>query len=138
MLHANGFTTLKKLQIMTVDTEEMEHFCRMFDKFFDLFNTRVIEKANRKKKTWFKPFYADDDLRLKVRFTAFLNLQQLITVLQWLEEDMLQYLKDWEKWVSKETTIPKEAKPSCSLPQQTLEGIRICCKVYIYLFFSVS
>ena len=60
---------------MTVDTEETEHFCRMFDKFFDLFNTRVIEEANRKKKPDLKPFYADDDLHFKVRFTAFLNLQ---------------------------------------------------------------
>ena len=57
---------------MTVDTEETERFCRMFDKFFDIFNTRVIEENIRKKKPNLKPFYGDDDSRLKVSISAFL------------------------------------------------------------------
>lgn len=69
---ANGFATMRKLQIMTVGTEETERFCRIFDKFFDIFNTRVIEENIRKKKPNLKPFYGDDDSRLKVSISAFL------------------------------------------------------------------
>jgi len=41
--------------------------------------------------------------------------------LQWSEEDLLQYLADWGKWVNDEKPIPKEAKPFSILRQQTLE-----------------
>ena len=48
------------------DTEETETFCLNFDKFFDICNTRTIEKGERKRKPNLKPFYVKEDQRLKV------------------------------------------------------------------------
>ena len=44
----------------------------MFDKFFDIFNTRAINEHTIKKKPNLKPFYEKDDKRLKVTY-AFNN-----------------------------------------------------------------
>ena len=48
--------------------------------------------------------------------------------MQWLENTLLSYLDSWETWVAQNQSIPKEKKLYCTLPQQTLEGIRICGK----------
>ena len=53
---------------MNQDSTESEHFCRMFDKFFDLFNTRSVTEAQRKKKPNLSPYYNRDDPRLDVSF----------------------------------------------------------------------
>ena len=63
---ANAFKTMRTLSKMKVDTMETERFCRIFDKFFDIFNIRNSEEADRKKKPDLKPFYSSTDERLQV------------------------------------------------------------------------
>ena len=63
---ANGFKTLRDLKQSTHDTTETEKFCRMFDKFFDIFNTRSVDEHKIKRKPNLRPFYNKDDERLKV------------------------------------------------------------------------
>ena len=63
---ANCFQTLRNLEKMQANTTETEKFCKMFDRFFDIFNTRAIGEADRKRKPDLKPFYTSTDERLEV------------------------------------------------------------------------
>ena len=47
-------------------------------------------------------------------------------ILQWLNSDFLNYLDDWEQSVKSNDKIPKAAKPLCTLPYQTVEGLKMC------------
>ena len=51
---------------MTQDFMETENFCRIFDKFFDLFNTRSVTEGQRKIKPNLNPYYDKEDPRLDV------------------------------------------------------------------------
>ena len=62
---ADGFKTLRTLGLLS-GTDETEQFCRIFDKFFDIWNTRCLEEGDRKKKPNLEAFRYDDDERLKV------------------------------------------------------------------------
>ena len=42
--------------------------------------------------------------------------------------NFLTYLKKWEVSVANNEKIPKAAKPFCTLPQQTVEGLKMCGK----------
>ena len=71
---ANGFKSLRDLNVMAQVTLETEHFCWIFDKFFDLFNTRSLTECERKRKPDLSPYYDDEDSRLaKCKFCAKLN-----------------------------------------------------------------
>ena len=50
----------------TLDTIATEMFCRIFDKFFDICNTRSVDEHIIKKKPNVKPFYEAGDERLEV------------------------------------------------------------------------
>ena len=63
---ANGFDTMTTLQVSTTDPTETTKFCQMFDKFFNIFNTRAINEHTIKKKPNLKPYYEKHDKRLKV------------------------------------------------------------------------
>jgi len=65
---ANGFETMKKLQQSTTDTTETEKSCQIFDKFFDIFNTRSLDEHIIKKRPNLRPFYKSYDERLTVIF----------------------------------------------------------------------
>ena len=65
---ANGFKALKDLNLMVQNSTETERFCRMFDDFFDMFNTRSVNEAKRKRKPNLSPYYNRDDPRLDVSF----------------------------------------------------------------------
>ena len=125
---ANTFQALRELKISQTDTTATEKFCRMFDKFFDIFNTRAIEEADRKRKPDLKPFYSSRDERLEVleKILLLYSPFTLSIYIQWLQTTLLQYLENWEVSVAADTSIPKEEKVYCTLPQQTIEGIRIC------------
>ena len=62
----NTFQSLRTLDKVKTDTTETEKFCRIFDKFFDIFNIRSIEEADRKRKPDLKPIYSSTDDRLQV------------------------------------------------------------------------
>ena len=67
---ANGFKSLRELKLTSTDTSETEKFCTIFDKFFDIMNTRSIDEGQRKRKPDLNPFYSTDDPRLKVHRSA--------------------------------------------------------------------
>ena len=60
----NAFKTLRIHGIMK-DTEETERFCLMFDRFFDMLNTRAIDEGMRKKKPDLKSYKKVDDERFQ-------------------------------------------------------------------------
>ena len=75
---ADQFATLRSLGESFENTEATETFCRMFDKFFDIWNTRALEESDKKLKPNLKPFYYDFDRRLDVRYK---NLMWLLCTL---------------------------------------------------------
>lgn len=64
---ANTFKTLKALGIMR-ETEETVQFCQMFDKYFDMLNTRAIDKGVKSRKPDLKVYANVDDFRFQVHF----------------------------------------------------------------------
>ena len=62
---ADRFSTLRRLGHLD-NTEAVEEFCHIFDKFFDIWNTRSLEEADRKRKPNLAAFRHDFDERLKV------------------------------------------------------------------------
>lgn len=51
------------------DTRETERFIRMFDRFFDMMNTRCLEEGKKKIKPDLDPYRSAEDKRLKVIIT---------------------------------------------------------------------
>ena len=66
---ADAFKTLRTQGIMQ-DTEETEQFCRLFDRSFDMFNTRAIDEGIRKKPD-LKAYEKVDDPRFQVSVLHF-------------------------------------------------------------------
>ena len=62
---AVAFKTLRTQGIMQ-DTEETEQFCRLFDRFFDMLNTRAIDEGIRRRKPDLKAYEKVDDSRFQV------------------------------------------------------------------------
>ena len=62
---ADTFSTLRSLGLLH-NTEEVEKFCHIFDKLFDIWNTHCLEEADRKRKPKLAAFRHDFDERLKV------------------------------------------------------------------------
>ena len=48
------------------DTEEREQFCRLFDRFFDMLNTRANDEGIRRRKPDMKAYEKVDDCRFQV------------------------------------------------------------------------
>ena len=46
---AEGFKTMRKLKLTSTDTVGTEKFCQIFNKFFDIFNTRSLKEGEVKK-----------------------------------------------------------------------------------------
>lgn len=50
------------------DTEETEQFCSMFDRYFDIMNTRVLDEGLRQRKPDMKAYEDKDDSRFQVLY----------------------------------------------------------------------
>ena len=72
---ADGFKTMRELKVTTTETSETEKFCRIFNKFFDIFNTRSLNEGRVKKNPDLYPF-KEDDSRLKVHFIVIKLIQK--------------------------------------------------------------
>lgn len=110
------------------DTEETEQFCRLFDRFFDMLNTRAIDEGIRRRKPDLKAYEKVDDARFQVNVLHFWVFIINGLILQWLEQTFLKYIDDWERYVKSKDAIPKAAKQFCMLPPQTIKGLKICGK----------
>ncbi len=66
---ATAFATIRELEgpdSSLADTSETEKFCLMFDRFFDMMNTRSVQEARRERMPDLLPYYSPSDKRLKV------------------------------------------------------------------------
>ena len=73
VLSSSVKNALKTLRIhgYMKDTEETEKFCLMFDRFFDMLNTRAIDEGLRRKKPDLKPYEKADDERFQVNLCMY-------------------------------------------------------------------
>ena len=61
----SGFKSLRSLGVIQ-DTEETEKFCLMFDRFFDMMNSRAIDEGLRRRKPDLKAYECLEDSRFQV------------------------------------------------------------------------
>lgn len=109
-----------------------------FDKFFDCLNVRSLDEWAKKKKPYLKPYRSSTDERLGVSHYAIVIIRMcgcivvcdMPLLLQWLESEFLEYLKEWEDSVSSRTDIEHQDKQKLMLSRETLEGLRITGKCY--------
>ena len=50
---------MRELKVTNTDTSATEKFCRVFNKFFDIFNTRSLDEGTIKKNHDLDPFSED-------------------------------------------------------------------------------
>lgn len=115
----------------------------MFDTFFDCLNGRSKGEHIKRRKPNLKPYYKADDERLKVSNLIQIKYDAIILLhLQWLKEDFLGYLKQWEESVQARRDVADSGKTKMLLSRETLEGLYITGKceiirIKLYLMFSV-
>lgn len=62
---STGFKTLRDLQLIK-GTEETEQFCYIFDRYFDMMNTRSLDEGLRRRKPDLKAYEDVKDARFHV------------------------------------------------------------------------
>ena len=90
----------------------------MFDKFFDTLNVSSLSAGKLKRNAFKSPYRSGADFRLKVFLLT-------ILLLQWLEEEILVYLTEWEESVEEREGYSKAAKLLMLLSAETRLGLRI-------------
>ena len=118
------------------DTSETEQFIRMMDKFFACLNVRAISEGVRKLKPNLTPYRSSDDERLKVSMHKSFNNNYYLKFIhyntQWLEQNCLQYLIDWEKSVAErsDAILTKPHKTRMLLSRETRSGLQLAGKSF--------
>ena len=111
------------------ETKETEKFVRMFDKFFDCLNVRCTSAGVHHRKPDLRPYRSPDDPRLKVSILLYhlmYNNSEINTVhLQWLKDDFLGYLDQWNDSVKGRQGFTPAQKQMMQLSRETLEGLRV-------------
>ena len=101
----------------------------LMDKFFDAFNTHNMTEGKRKRKTMQDPYRTKDDWRFSVIILVHTNslgiLSRLNPFLQWLKDEFLKYLQDWEDEVNQKTGYTAGQKAKMLLSVQSLKGLRM-------------
>ena len=67
---------MRELKVTTTETSEIEKFCRIFNKFFDVLNTRSLDEGRIKKNPDLNPF-KEDDPRLKVPYFIVIRFEKV-------------------------------------------------------------
>ena len=95
------------------------------DKFFDVLNVSNYTDGIHKRKEFKQPYRSAEDFRLKVCCSwLFQILLSLICYPQWLEEDFLGFLDEWEASVKIRPGFSKGEKMMLLSPA-TMLGLRI-------------
>ena len=107
-------------------TSETEKFCRTFDKWFDCLNVRNKSEYIRKKSN-LKPYIDPEDERLKVCWCIItcVYIELCVLQLQWLSEDFLSYLNEWEESVEAREDVDDAEKAVMLLSAQTSYGLKM-------------
>ena len=93
---------------------QTEHFCRIFDKWFDCLNGRYLNAP----KPDLRPYYAN-------------NAQD--PRYQWLETEFLNWLEEWEREVEALPNLSKSERSKFLLSHQTAEGLKITTISFVNL-----
>lgn len=99
-------------------TKETERFVRIFDKFFDLMNTRHT-----------KEFV----LKHKPNLAPYANTVESEERLMWLQNVFLAYIDEWEAYAQAQKHLTSTEQIKLCLSQETLEGLRITVNSFIEL-----
>ena len=103
---------------------ETAKFVSMMDKYFDTLNVSNFTSGKQKRKPFQNPFRSPDDFRLvvslymKVKILMTLKYCAQIICMQWLKEEFLPYLDDWEKSVRKREGFT-DAQRETGAPQRS-------------------
>ena len=115
-------------------------FVKTFDRFIDCLNVRSMSESIRSRKPDLRPYRSPDDPRLQVsyhitiatmfKFDAYVNLQ-------WLKEDFLGYLDEWEDSVEQRKGFTASQKAMMLLSRETIEGLRTTGRIS-FLEYTLS
>lgn len=108
------------------EATETAKFAGMFDKFFDCLNTSNSGVGKQSRKSFKNPYRIATDFRLEVGNVGQLNGHSRC-VRQWLEQQFLPYLDEWENSVRNRPGYKddKAAQKMMLLPLETRQGILI-------------
>ncbi|XP_072042699.1 uncharacterized protein [Amphiura filiformis] len=104
---ANAMEEMKKPEFQSTIK-----FIRMFNRFFDYLNVSAFDSTREEK----KPYRTPDDPRL-----------------QWLTDNFLNFLYEWQHESDGMDFLTKEEKKRLCLSPQTLEGLRITVYSFVAL-----
>ena len=129
------------------EVTETVKFVKMLDHFFDCLNVNNFHTGKQKRKQFQDPYRSGDDFRLKVIFIfvcpTSIMLHAVTTLatnpMQWLEDEFLGYLQNWEGSVMAQSGLSMKEKNSMLLSPETRFGIEVtgkynfACTLYITL-----
>ena len=110
------------------EAQETAKFVALIDKFFDILNVSNFTNGNRNRKPFQHPYRHGDDARLTVSlYNTLSKYMPLCTkyYIQWLEEEFLPYLDQWEKSVEAREGFTKTQKKQMLLSSETHLGLRM-------------
>lgn len=125
------------------EATETAEFAAMFDKFFDCLNTSNSYVGKHSINSFKNPYRKATDFRLEVSNIGRLN-DHSKCVKQWLEQQLLMYLDEWEKSVRNRPGYKdnKAAQNMMLLPLVTRQGILITgivifsvLRLYVYTLY---
>ena len=88
-------------------------------------NTRCLEEAHYRKNEDLKAYHSADDKRLKVCLNFITYMYINFESLQWLIDDFLEYLKEWETEVDGRKDLKKSERNKMILSRETLDGLKM-------------
>ena len=119
-------------------TEETAKFIRMIDKFFDALNVANLNTGWKERKDFQSPYTSITDFRLKVLssvYTIFAIYFVFFLMLQWLTDEFIPYLKEWENSVKTRKGFNSKAKDMMVLARETRQGIEVTGVLHILVCF---
>ena len=88
-----------EMQPQKDSTRETRIFIRHIDRFFDHLNVKGPKIGEMKRKDSLLPYASPKDERFKVNYLIYTCKYSVVIMtdeLQWLSENLLTYLKEWE------------------------------------------
>ncbi len=107
-------------------------FVEIFDKFFDCLNVSNYTQGKHARKPFQDPYGSAKDFRLKVSILvvfmvcAYMYNHCVIHVcIQWLQDEFLPYLDEWERSVQALKGYKKGQKNRMLISKETMLGLRM-------------
>ena len=109
-----------------VDATETARFVKTFDRFFDMPNTRSIDECIYRRKPDLAVLRTAIIVHTNSQYVLIVVVVFLHVYVQWLKEDFLGYLQEWDTSVEQRTGDFTEAeRKKMRLSDETLEGLRM-------------